>query len=305
MIPLLLTIQLVLAQPTDGTEPAPAVAEQQVQAPRAPEPTLVPQAEQPLRQLLPRVPSPGPRSALRLLLAALLCLGLATLAARAQRSLRPTGLLPGITTLGVALSRAAAAFLLIGAGAALAPAVFGVALPWAILAASLAGGWSLSVVAPDWLAGVLLAVERRVPRGAWLSGEDFAGAVERVGLRVTELRSDRGGRVFVPNRQVLASALEVRDRPWSRIDVRVWPPTDCPPARIREQAVRAARALPWTAPGPPPSVQRDDRGVWIVSARLLDPAHGAVFAEALRDELQQLQPAPDPPPPAPSDESST
>ncbi|MBT8469329.1 MAG: mechanosensitive ion channel family protein, partial [Deltaproteobacteria bacterium] len=59
-------------------------------------------------------------------------------------------------------------------------------------------GWSVRDLFADLVAGAILAAERRVKKGMWVSGDGFQGTVEGRSLRATWLRDGQGHRITVP-----------------------------------------------------------------------------------------------------------
>jgi small-conductance mechanosensitive channel len=164
------------------------------------------------------------------------------------------------------------------------------ALPFALLAAALAFGWSLRDVLPDLIGGAVLAFERRVRTGMWLSGDGFAGVVERVGLRATWLRDATDRRVAVPNRTLVSSPITSDANRWPTREVLVRFQTDAPAEIVRRAIVDAVLASPWTPLSELPSVQRDggDPTVWHVRARVLDLSFANRFEGELLERAEAM-----------------
>ena len=127
-------------------------------------------------------------------------------AARLRRRLAERGFLPRVAAFLHMAGRFVSLVLIGILFVRAAPSWLRPALPWVLLAASVAVGWSARDLLPDLLAGGVLLSERRVTVGVWISGDDFAGTVEQLGLRGTWLRDELGRRVSVPNRRLLAGA---------------------------------------------------------------------------------------------------
>lgn len=275
------------AAATDRGEPSHPVATTADTAPPAP-PSRPPPPDtrqdpvDGVRQLLPRTPRPGPRSAAWLFTLAGIAFGAGALAERARRSLLREGLLPAAVETAGIVCRTIAVVLVIGGIAALVPQVLGPALPWTVLGAALAVGWSLRDVAPDWMAGVVLAVEGNIEPGVWVAGDDFAGSVDKVGLRTTQLVDDHGEPMRVPNRVLVRSALRVLPGHWVPVEIRV-PTAD---GDSHDLVLECAASLPWVAPGKLPAVSREGPD-WLVQARLLDGRYRVPFANAVRDRVAE------------------
>lgn len=166
----------------------------------------------------------------------------------------------------------------------------GDALPFALLAAALALGWSLRDVLPDLIAGAVIAFERRVRPGMWLSGDGFAGVVERVGLRATWLRDANDRRVAVPNRALVSTPVTSDDGLWPTRDVTIRMQTDLPAEVVRRAIVDAILASPCSPVEQMPSVQRDgaDPSIWHVRARILDLSFAGSFEGELLERAEAM-----------------
>lgn len=164
------------------------------------------------------------------------------------------------------------------------------ALPFALLAAALAIGWSTRDVLPDLIAGVVIAFERRVKPGLWLAGEGFAGVVERVGLRATWLRDDTNRRIAVPNRALVSTPLTSEEGRWPTRDVTIRVVTDLPAETVRRAIVDAVLMSPFTPVADPPSVRRDgsDPIAWHVRARVLDLSFAPRFEGELLERAEAI-----------------
>lgn len=164
------------------------------------------------------------------------------------------------------------------------------ALPFALLAAALALGWSLRDVLPDLIAGSVLAFERRVRPGMWLSGNGFAGVVERVGLRATWLRDPTDRRVAVPNRALVSMPITSDAGRWPTREVVLRIESTAPADKIRRAIIDAVLASPWTPVGEAPSVQRDgaEPEVWHVRSRVLDLSFAGSFEGELLERAEAM-----------------
>ncbi|MEM9068037.1 MAG: mechanosensitive ion channel domain-containing protein [Myxococcota bacterium] len=236
----------------------------------------------------------GTDRSLGALLAIFLWLGLAILLAYAVRWLRDRlpqdGLIPNVLAfvhLGVRL---------IAMGLALAfiirmlPPRLSLVMLLAFGGFAVALGWSMRDVMPDLVAGFVLVFERRIRRGAWISGGGFAGQVDAVGIRATLLRDARGHQVSVPNRQILQAPVTAggsHDREHEvTLRMRVVAPADEIRAALRD----AVLASPWVFPGSEPVVLHDstDPSLWRVRGRLLEATFGARFEGELLERAESL-----------------
>ncbi len=209
---------------------------------------------------------------------------------RLARGFSAEGLLPGLLEgLRLLLRVVAVVFVLVAVGRSLPPSVRP-ALPWALLAAAAAVGWSARDVLPDLVAGVLLVTERRIRPGRWVGGDGFAGTVERVGLRASTLRDSLGRRVTVPNRHLLSVPLIEGRAVGGEHEVQLRLPEHCVAADVRAALRDAVLLSPWVPPGADPVVLRDpvDRALWTVRAPLLEVRWAARFEGELLERAEEL-----------------
>ncbi len=286
---------------TPGRPEARDAPPRQTSAPLPPTPALPPRIAPPprrtrselaerIRDLLPVRPTVPGGSWLGLLLLAMVLWTLGSVFGRAGRRLPAEGLLPGLLDGMRRLLRLLAVVVaLVAAGRALPPSVRP-AIPWALLAAAAAVGWSARDVLPDVLAGVLLVLERRIRPGRWVGGEGFAGTVERVGLRASTLRDSLGRRVTVPNRHLLAAPLVEGRAVGAEHEVQLRLPEHCVAADVRAALRDAVLLSPWVPPGAEPVVLRDpvDRSLWTVRAPLLEVRWAARFEGELLERAEEL-----------------
>ena len=66
---------------------------------------------------------------------------------------------------------------------------------WSLLVLAVVAGWSVRDLFADVVAGGVIAAERRVKKGVWVSGDGFQGTVEGRTLRATWLRDGQGHRL--------------------------------------------------------------------------------------------------------------
>ncbi|MFT4978570.1 MAG: small-conductance mechanosensitive channel [Myxococcota bacterium] len=235
--------------------------------------------------VLPALPTGGPGAALGLLLLALLAGVISTFLQRRRRRLAPSGWLPEVIGVVGVLARALAALAVLGAIATLMPEALLPALPWGLLAAAAAIGWSVHSFVPDLFAGLALRVSDRLGPGRWIQIGDHAGEIVAIGLFSTELRG-ASGRLVLPNRRLLDQTLFTPDdqRPIATVSVSVDLPTS--PARrlLRELALGS----PFIAPDAEPEISRSDSHPehWIVRAAVLEPHHIAHFEGTFRERLE-------------------
>ena len=82
------------------------------------------------------------------------------------------------------------------------------AVPWVLIAAGVALGWSARDMLRDLLAAAVLLIERRIRPGVRIRTQDHQGVVIRTGFRAVYLASDEGGELGVPNRVFLTRAYD-------------------------------------------------------------------------------------------------
>ncbi len=189
------------------------------------------------------------------LVVALLLLVLFWLLARAVRHLAAR-LLGRVSHSGQVTRLLANALFLavVGAGLFIALGVLGLDKTVASLLAGagilgIALGFALQDVAANVMAGVFLAVERPFRHGHLVETKDHFGAVERVSLRWTELRTPDGQHVLIPNKEVFGNPLvnfSLSGR--RRVDVKVGVAYGDDLERAREIARRAVEAVPSRLP---------------------------------------------------------
>ncbi|MFT5686537.1 MAG: hypothetical protein ACI8RZ_007493 [Myxococcota bacterium] len=240
---------------------------------------LIPSADLPMR---------GPWSALLLLLITGGLLATAGGIRRLRTLLSPSGMLPSAL---LALNRAAstvATFAFFGAIIALVPPSYAPALPWMILAAAVALGWSARDVLPDLIGGLVIRVDGRVKVGQRLIGADEPGqgVVTDMGL-LTATLVDGEATWSVPNRRLLSAPLRVEDARCPEVSVWLSLPAEIAPATMRAALSEAALTTPWGAPGVRPELQQDPSapGRWRVVMRVLDSAAIEGFQGSLRERV--------------------
>lgn len=237
---------------------------------------------------LPTLPFRGLQPAILLLaLAALSWLVARALGAIRER-LAPSGLLPTLLGVGQQGLRVIALFFALGVVAAIVPDNLAPALPWVVAAGAIAIGWSARDLMPDLIAGVVLAAERRILPGRWVSTPDAAGVVEQIGFRVTWLIDVNGRRVAVPNRVFLSGAVITDRGTWPSVEVVIRVPPGLTPSRVHRALEDALLVSPWAAPVPPEMVREEQEpGMWRVRARVLEGRFADRFEGALREHVEE------------------
>lgn len=159
-------------------------------------------------------------------------------------------------------------------------------------------GWSVRDLFADLVAGGVLAAERRVKRGVWVSGEGFQGTVEGRSLRATWLRDAKGGRLTVPNRAMVGAPMvfDAGADAEHEVEVRLEGYEDA--GKVRIALTDAILSSPWVIAGATPVVLRDpaDPVVWRVRTKLLEPRFLVHFEGELLERVEDLlryEPVPD------------
>jgi small-conductance mechanosensitive channel len=161
---------------------------------------------------------------------------------------------------------------------------------WALAVFALVVGWSVRDLFADLVAGVVLAAERRVKKGMWVSGNGFQGTVEGRSLRATWLRDGQGHRITVPNRAMVGAPMvyDAGADAEHEVVVRLEGYRDA--GKVRMALTDAILSSPWVLAGASPVVLRDpaDPIVWRVRTKLLEPRFSAHFEGELLERVEDL-----------------
>ena len=287
---------------------APSLAQAKpVETPTAPSaPTYIPipipgpseSVERPVRDLLEQFFPVLPREQTTILAPALMLIVLMALAFALRRAgewLPDQGLLPRLAALALVLTRLLIIVGVVGLIAKLMPEWMGRALPWIVLAAAGAVGWSARDLLPDAVAWLVLASERRIGVGLWIAGEGFEGVVERRGFRSVVVRDAHGLRVAIPNRLLLQTPVTVQGQRGPIHDVVLRLRVDRPSALVREALNDAILTSPWIALGRPLLIRRDGReaDLWHIRVHLLEIRFALRFEGELLERTEEMLAAPD------------
>jgi len=151
-------------------------------------------------------------------------------------------------------------------------------------------GWSVRDLFADLVAGGVLAAERRVKKGMWVSGNGFQGTVEGRTLRATWLRDGQGHRLTVPNRAMVDAPMvyDAGAEAEHEVVVRLQGYHDA--GKVRMALTDAVLSSPWVLAGAVPMVLRDpaDPVVWRVRTRLLEPRFSLHFEGELLERVEDL-----------------
>jgi len=177
---------------------------------------------------------------------------------------------------------------------------------WTLVVLALVIGWSVRDLFADLIAGGVLAAERRVKKGMWVSGDGFQGTVEGRSLRATWLRDGQGHRLTVPNRAMVGAPMvyDAGADAEHEVVVRLEGYDDA--GKVRLALTDAILSSPWVLAGATPVVLRDpaDPVVWRVRTKLLEPRFSVHFEGELLERVEDLlrhEPDPDERKTVPSD----
>jgi small-conductance mechanosensitive channel len=161
---------------------------------------------------------------------------------------------------------------------------------WALAVLGLVVGWSVRDLFADLVAGAVLAAERRVKKGMWVSGDGFQGTVEGRSLRATWLRDGQGHRLTVPNRAMVGAPMvyDAGSDAEHEVVVRLEGYEDA--GKVRMALTDAILSSPWVLAGATPVVLRDpaDPVVWRVRTKLLEPRFSVHFEGELLERVEDL-----------------
>lgn len=234
--------------------------------------------------------SPPERRPLLILFLSLLGVGLALfLAERVRAWITVNVPLRRVMGALVVLLRLAALGLLIAIALQLLPAGRDWIL-WGLVILAIVTGWSVRDLFADVVAGAVLAGERRVRKGMWVSGDGFQGTVEGRSLRATWLRDGQGHRLTVPNRAMVAAPMVYDSGAEAEHEVVVRLEGYHDASRVRLALNDAILSSPWVLAGATPVVLRDpaDPVVWRVRSRLLEPRFSVHFEGELLERVEDL-----------------
>jgi small conductance mechanosensitive channel len=161
------------------------------------------------------------------------------------------------------------------------------AFGWILTSFSVVGlviGLSLQDILKNFFAGVWVLVERPFRIGDAIEVAGYSGSVEEISFRTTQLRTDDGREVIVPNGTFMTSAVVNLTRfPTRRASAWLVLPAD--EKAVSAQDIRAAlQKADGVSPEPPPSVElrsvADGKAQYVVSFWAAD--RDAALAPALR-----------------------
>jgi hypothetical protein len=161
---------------------------------------------------------------------------------------------------------------------------------WSLVVLAVVVGWSVRDLFADVVAGAVLAAERRIKKGVWVSGDGFQGTVEGRSLRATWLRDGQGHRLTVPNRAMVGAPMvyDAGADAEHEVVVRLEGYQDA--GKVRMALTDAILSSPWVLAGANPVVLRDpaDPVVWRVRTKLLEPRFSVHFEGELLERVEDL-----------------
>jgi small-conductance mechanosensitive channel len=161
---------------------------------------------------------------------------------------------------------------------------------WGLVVLAVVVGWSVRDLFADVVAGAVLAAERRVKKGVWVSGNGFQGTVEARSMRATWLRDGQGHRLTVPNRAMVGAPMvyDAGADAEHEVVVRLEGYQDA--GKVRMALTDAILSSPWVLAGATPVVLRDpaDPVVWRVRTKLLEPRFSVHFEGELLERVEDL-----------------
>ncbi|MCB9762394.1 MAG: mechanosensitive ion channel family protein [Alphaproteobacteria bacterium] len=265
--------------PDEPPDEAPAQPDtpppQQAETPTQPQPLV--------RPLLPEAPQPSGGAVIAWLLAGLLGLGLSRLAERPRQTLNRRGVLPDALRLLISASRLFAIGAFLVATLYAMPRGWAPAVPFVLVGAALALGWTARDLLRDLLAGVIITTEGRFLPDQRIRYQGHAGVIQEIGFRSLVVVDDDGVRLTIPNRRLLEEAVATDNDPFAPVEVYVHVAKGAGAGHVRQILEELALLSPYVAPSRPPHVYRDpDKAdVWIVEARLIHARYARSFRGAL------------------------
>lgn len=131
-------------------------------------------------------------------------------------------------------------------------------------------GFALQDVAKNFVAGVLLLIQRPFEIGDTIEVSGFTGQVVDISLRTTDLRELDGRYVIIPNGDVFVSPIINLSRaPHRRVQVDVGVSYDADPVRVERIALDALQPIRCLVEDPEPSVMFEALGDSAVQVSIL------------------------------------
>jgi Mechanosensitive ion channel len=159
-------------------------------------------------------------------------------------------------------------------------ASLGLAFAGLVAALALPGGLQ------DFTAGVSLASRNRFLEGDQIEVAGFSGTVRHIGLLRSMLRLPDGRTLWLPNREIVRSAVQV-GREQQALPVSVSLPACAAEPELRERLRRVAHLSPYRRAGSRPTVTEDD-GRWVLTFQTWCTRRPEVAARALDRQLRAV-----------------
>ena len=144
-------------------------------------------------------------------------------------------------------------------------------------------GFGLQQIVQNFVAGVILLIERPVKVGDWINVGGAEGGVLNIRVRATELKALDGSVVIVPNSSLITTNVQNKTpgTAHARIDLKVNVAKPADVARARDLILQLALARPQVLRAPPPEVYIDALAA-AGGANLVVWVHVADAAQAAR-----------------------
>ena len=168
---------------------------------------------------------------------------------------------------------AGAGYLAIGVAVMVAIATAGVdlsSLAFVAGALSVGIGFGLRTVVENFVAGLLILVERPVKIGDWIVVGSSEGTVKRISVRSTEIETFDRASVILPNSEMIASAVTnwTYQNRTARIIIKVGVAYGSPTRQVRDLLLKCATSHPDVLAFPEPQVLFQGFGEWTLNFEL-------------------------------------
>jgi len=131
-------------------------------------------------------------------------------------------------------------------------------------------GFGLRTVVENFVAGLLLLIERPVQIGDWIVVGSSEGIVKRISVRSTEIETFDRAVIIVPNSELIASAVTnwtYRDRT-TRMTIKIGVAYGSPTRQVRDLLMKCAKDHADVLTYPPPQVLFQGFGDWTLNFEL-------------------------------------
>jgi small-conductance mechanosensitive channel len=117
-------------------------------------------------------------------------------------------------------------------------------------------GFGLQAIVSNFVAGLILLVERPIKVGDWIVIGEHEGVVKRISVRATEIQTFQHASVIIPNSELIAKAVKnwtYKDK-FGRIDIAVGVAYEADAEKARDVLLECVRQDPRVATLPPANV---------------------------------------------------